>query len=343
MNHGEKHLIENYKKRHYDKTRGGIMKTVVIMGVAGCSFGGVLNALNQAGWLSLCTYILGAILVGGAGLLYFLKGCKGPVMPVIVVCYFCFVYIPVDWFLYEGVLGSTPYIALIIMVIVVLLISKKHQKVILTAYLLLITLMVVHSIVMAPASGADMQMVIRVSASVLVASYLIAFSLAFLLTKYERMYEQFLNSSVKDKLTGALNRRALDDVISTGETQYNESQMDYAVVMLDIDKFKALNDTHGHAAGDTVLRNFAECVRQSVRATDYVVRYGGDEFLLMLPGATMENVQAVYRRIEEAIAQNPTLTEGFKVSFSRGLAYRSQHQSSEQLINAADKRMYASK
>ena len=88
------------------------------------------------------------------------------------------------------------------------------------------------------------------------------------------------------------------------------------------------------------MQNFADCVRESVRTTDYVLRYGGDEFLLMLPGATVNNVNMIYERIEKAVADNPFLQAEFEVTFSRGLAHRSQHDDKEQLIAAADRHMY---
>jgi len=179
-----------------------------------------------------------------------------------------------------------------------------------------------------------------IGASYIVTALLLSYCLMFLLHKYETMYENFLDNSIKDTLTSVFNRSVLDEVIEIAETQYGDKDIDYALVMLDIDRFKALNDEHGHMAGDVVLQNFAECIRKSVRATDYVVRYGGDEFLLMLPGASQSNVETILRRIEMELAINPFLQTDFEVTFSRGMAHRSACENPAQLIAYADKRMY---
>lgn len=118
-----------------------------------------------------------------------------------------------------------------------------------------------------------------------------------------------------DPLTGLLNRRSLEDklrqVINEGRT--------YAVVMSDLDHFKILNDTHGHDAGDRALRLFASVVTQSLRSTDLACRYGGEEFVLVLPDQHADEARAVAERLREDLmlacmsGTNPPFTASYGV------------------------------
>jgi diguanylate cyclase (GGDEF)-like protein len=136
-----------------------------------------------------------------------------------------------------------------------------------------------------------------------------------------------------DPLTGLLNRRSLELQVTSVISQ---SGNEYSVVFADLDNFKKLNDTHGHDAGDRALRLFADALRGTLRPSDLACRWGGEEFVLVLPGTSGQAVVNVIGRIEEDLYDRLSsgAVPGFTVSFGVG---DSQHYSSfNAVVNAAD-------
>ncbi len=111
--------------------------------------------------------------------------------------------------------------------------------------------------------------------------------------------------------------------------------------MFDIDKFKQMNDEHGHVFGDIILRNVAECINDKVRSSDFVVRYGGDEILVVQTNSTNKSMRFFIDRIEEAMDSSCDL--GVEVSASYGFAARSECEKPEEVLMLADKRLYEKK
>ena len=152
--------------------------------------------------------------------------------------------------------------------------------------------------------------------------------------------DRSLELAVTDQLTGLRNRRYvlrhLDGLLRTEEA---------AVLLLDIDSFKSINDTHGHSLGDIALRDVAERLRVQLRAADVVARYGGEEFLAVLTGATGAYALAVADRLCASIAEEPVRAEGkvLPITVSIGVAVGGPGISAGRLIEAADQAMYRAK
>jgi diguanylate cyclase (GGDEF)-like protein len=128
--------------------------------------------------------------------------------------------------------------------------------------------------------------------------------------------------SLTDALTGLYNRRSLDTLLQREIALAERHALPLSIIMIDLDKFKEINDSHGHAAGDHLLKALADCVRMTVRKTDMAFRYGGDEFVIALPQATIEQAQQVAQKLRQAymtvdfsdaiahLEQQPTLSIG---------------------------------
>jgi diguanylate cyclase (GGDEF)-like protein len=154
-----------------------------------------------------------------------------------------------------------------------------------------------------------------------------------------RAFERSQLQASTDSLTGLTNRRAAEEVLS------NLMAVDsaFAVVMADLDFFKRLNDTQGHEAGDRALKLFADTAREVVRDRDHVVRWGGEEFAFLLPGANCERAAEVVGRLRAALAEAHLLsgTPVFTASF--GISDSTMTRDRETLIRLADDALYRSK
>lgn len=154
--------------------------------------------------------------------------------------------------------------------------------------------------------------------------------------------------ATRDDLTGLLNRRAMLEHMLAEEQRCARSGQAQQIAMLDIDHFKAINDAHGHAAGDAVLKAFTEVVRSQVRTTDLLARWGGEEFVLMLYCAQEthpEHALALLERVRKAVQAHtiPWGGEHLRVTVSIGLATQAGRETAEQTLARADAALYAAK
>ena len=162
-----------------------------------------------------------------------------------------------------------------------------------------------------------------------------------------RLRETLRQQSILDPLTGLHNRRYLKEVMQRELARTERKKTMLAVIILDVDHFKRFNDTYGHEAGDTVLRSLAQLIERQIRGSDIACRYGGEEFILVLPEASLNIARQRGELLREA-AQSIHITSGGKtlgpVSISLGLALFPQHgHTTEELIQAADAALYRAK
>lgn len=163
----------------------------------------------------------------------------------------------------------------------------------------------------------------------------------------ERHHREMFERSVRDALTGVYNRGYFLSQVDVLAQQVFRSDLGLAVLMIDVDHFKRINDEHGHAAGDAVLRELAARLRLSTRADDLVARYGGEEFVAALPIASPAQALERGRRIWQALRDQPVLVDGrsLTVTASIGVAYAAADlpRPTTALIAMADKALYRAK
>ena len=147
-----------------------------------------------------------------------------------------------------------------------------------------------------------------------------------------------------DALTGHWNRRALDDVLKQQLERRTASGRPFSILMLDIDFFKNINDEFGHMVGDDVLRAFAQRLREFLRADDFCARFGGEEFVVVLPDTRLPAAMEIGERIRQGIAQAPLLPKPrVHATVSIGAASMEREQSVNELFAAADAAVYLAK
>jgi diguanylate cyclase (GGDEF)-like protein len=151
----------------------------------------------------------------------------------------------------------------------------------------------------------------------------------------------------RDDLTGSLNRRRFSEMLRREFLGAERSGRPLTVALLDLDDFKAINDRHGHAAGDAVLRAVAEVIQAALRGTDLAARWGGEEFSIALPGADIAQAVTVTQRVRAAIGALRVATdtgESVGCTASIGIAERgSPNETLDELFNRADRAMYKAK
>jgi len=153
--------------------------------------------------------------------------------------------------------------------------------------------------------------------------------------------------ATRDQLTGMLNRREFDRIMTEEAERAQRFGHALSLVMVDIDHFKSVNDTHGHPAGDFVLKEVAKILSGQLRTVDRLARYGGEEFALVLVQTDRAAATDVARRVVAAVAAQSIVVEGgptLKLTVSAGLATLPQDVSRiELLVGAADRSLYAAK
>lgn len=147
----------------------------------------------------------------------------------------------------------------------------------------------------------------------------------------------------RDKLTGLNNRNYLDYLLSYEFLLAKEEETDSVILMMDVDHFKYFNDHYGHGFGDKVLKQVAMQIAKNIRQTDIAGRYGGDEFLIVLQRATLDNAKAVAKKILNSIREINIENTSEKISLSIGIAKQSNESEVSEIIEKADKAMYYAK
>jgi diguanylate cyclase (GGDEF)-like protein len=161
-----------------------------------------------------------------------------------------------------------------------------------------------------------------------------------------RLLAELRHKARHDSLTGLLNRRAIEEAIGAQMQRGRRTGEPHSLLMLDLDHFKSINDRFGHAAGDLVLQHVATMLQANVRNIDQVARVGGEEFLVLMPGASMDTARPAAERLREQLAVHSAQFEGVDVSISVSIGIAQWADQSEELTRLlirADAALYHAK
>jgi len=172
-------------------------------------------------------------------------------------------------------------------------------------------------------------------------------NLAHVVVENSRLFERVRNLSMRDSLTELYNHRHSIDLVSNEVQRVARYQENLSILMIDVDHFKAINDEHGHPAGDSVLRELAQLIKETLRTLDAVGRYGGEEFIVVLPHTSYEEARLTGERVRQKVAARPFRAglSPIPVTVSVGVAtYPSEKvDSANTLIREADLALYRAK
>ncbi|SDJ09162.1 diguanylate cyclase (GGDEF) domain-containing protein [Arthrobacter cupressi] len=180
--------------------------------------------------------------------------------------------------------------------------------------------------------------------SLLIVGLLVTVSFSMTALSNEQLINGLNERANRDGLTGVLNRRAFMELAAREVHRMDSSGTASTLIMADLDHFKSLNDKHGHAAGDAAIQAFASACVASIRSTDLVGRYGGEEFLILLPGAEQETGEIIAGVISRALAAAPTPPGVVFPTVSYGVAASAIADADlPRMIKAADAALYEAK
>lgn len=159
------------------------------------------------------------------------------------------------------------------------------------------------------------------------------------------MYQSALQAALRDPLTGTANRMAMDAALTREIHMARRHKTPFSLIVLDIDKFKSINDKYGHAVGDLALKSVADIVTKIIRGTDMLFRYGGEEFVVLLSNTTRKGTLLLAERIRQGIEQMAFRSGKGKipVTVSLGVAALEPVDDNESLFDRADQALYRAK
>ncbi|MBI3269484.1 MAG: diguanylate cyclase [Planctomycetes bacterium] len=203
------------------------------------------------------------------------------------------------------------------------------------------------SIVTAIQDGANDYVTKPINLPVLLARMETHLKMAALVQHLETQTQILSKLAALDYLTGIYNRRSMFDALEVELNRCRRSGRRLSVLMLDLDHFKRINDSHGHPAGDLVLREFASRAKQALRSTDILCRYGGEEFCVILPETETASALAAAERIRQAIGARSFMLESDEVTVTVSVGVASVPPEFEgeltELLERADKALYRAK
>lgn len=175
---------------------------------------------------------------------------------------------------------------------------------------------------------------------------LVLLSFGFLLMCNDRFNEELTRLATLDPLTEAFNRRTIEDLLRKEDGRSRRSGAPLSVIMVDMDHFKAVNDNHGHAVGDAALIHVVKILGRELRAEDLVGRFGGEEFLIVLPAATESEAAAAAERLRDRVASEPLRIEELELTLTVSAGVATLNPTDETrhgLVRRADAALYEAK
>lgn len=159
----------------------------------------------------------------------------------------------------------------------------------------------------------------------------------------EQEQQNIIKNSALDPLTGAYNRNVLAGFLEEAFKEASEKGRDFCLLMLDIDYFKAVNDTFGHLVGDQVLQLLVMLLQKTLRDKDYVVRFGGEEFIIILHNTVLENAYRIAERIRHTVETNMVTPNHKPITVSIGLVSYREGEGAKELLQRVDENLYRAK
>lgn len=332
------------KNKYLLTVKNQIFMAILIITIAALWFTAILNTINQRPFVNVAFPILGSIVVF---LLYrqYKLNHRRKLIKTIYLTFLCFLYLPASWLTSPGSYSAMAFYAIIILFVSFILANENWEYIFPLGTVLILLLLInyeplkpeQYTLYTTPQLRA-----LDLSLNFIVAS-IVLFVVIHILNRYfDNEHKRIFNASVTDPLTGIYNRRYLYQTLEQFMVPNMPNQIQFTLLMMDLNHFKRVNDNHGHGEGDLVLKAFAEVLNAASRKHDIAIRYGGDEFVLLLMEASIEEAMHVEHRIKELF--QPICDDYRSTGLSVSFGYASSGQGSiDDLIKVADDQLYQNK
>jgi len=264
---------------------------------------------------------------------------------ILIIMLFSFVFLPYQWLKSAGLVGTMVLYSLLILVLVTFVIERRGEFLLLLGFLLQ-TLAFIYLQIYYPnrfyATEDPAFLFLNQSFNYLIVASVMVGVVYAIRKHLEKTHLDLYKLSVTDELTGVHNRRFLYESLAHIINQSSRTDMIFSILFIDINRFKAINDNMGHRAGDAVLVELGRIISRNLRNYDVGGRYGGDEFMILLPMTSITEAGFMAKRIEEQFHESIRTSMNIELSISCGVT-EGQGKSLDAIIKEADSKMYSNK
>ncbi len=258
-----------------------------------------------------------------------------------VIIYEFYIYIPLLWLFTHGIFGYVPILAVLMLVLIAPMRQSWLKKAMLTVYISMLLGLLLNDFLNLDLPFKDY--IIR--ATVFIGVIPILLAILHIVQEENHEVQKFIyQQSITDDLTGCYNMRYGYKQLEWLQEQYGRHGHVYAMLLLDVDGFKGINDRYGHPAGDKVLAKLCDCIHQTSRSSDMFLRYGGDEFILLLPHTDKTQALNLAHRLKQQINAIDFASLKEDVTISMGITDSTcSTGDAKDMIKIVDKLMYEAK
>lgn len=331
--------LKTTKNRYLMEVKNKILMSVLWIAIATLWMTVVLNGIYRRPWPNIVMPLLASLIIYGMVYRYNQNKNRFAIKSIFLT-FLCFIYLPAAWLTSPGSYSAMSFYAVVILFVSIILVNQIWEYVFPIGTIVTMLLLLNHepskpdqyTLYVSPEIRA-----LDLSFNFLIAAFVL-FIVVYVLNRYfDDEHKRIFNASITDPLTGIYNRRYLYQRLETlGDSHA------FALIMMDLNHFKAINDTYGHVVGDNVLKAFSNALTQASRKNDVPIRYGGDEFVLLLNDASVADAKHVADRIQELFMPTCEQYKNIKLSVSFGFA-SSDSGTIDDIIKTADDLLYQNK